>query len=291
MKHLVIALMCCVIALTVGCGQKSAAPAAEKTAAEKTVAEENIEQRQTVPHIVGKTVEYTVNGASFTGYLAYDSNIDGARPGVLVVHEWWGLNDYARNRAEQLAAMGYTAFAADMYGEGKATIHPDDAMTFMNEALSNSEAAEQRFVAAENVLKQQPTTDPEKIAAIGYCFGGGVVLNMARAGVDLDGVASFHGTLAPFITAEPGTIKAKILVLNGADDPFVPEDQVAAFKAEMDALNADYRFINYAGVKHSFTNPDATEAGRINNMPLAYDADADAKSWEELTTFLHSLFD
>lgn len=242
------------------------------------------------PSIVTKEVEYTVGGQPFTGFLAYDENKTGKRPGVLVVHEWWGHNDYARSRAEQLAEMGYVAFALDMYGAGKVADHPDNAMKFMQEATKDPELAKQRFLAAKELLQQQPMTDADKIAAIGYCFGGGVVLNMARAGVDIDGVASFHGVLAPVMPATPGGVKAKVMVFNGADDPFVPREQVEAFKAEMDAAGVDYELIDYPGVMHSFTNPGATEVGKKYEMPLVYDENADKDSWSRMKAFFDSLW-
>ena len=185
------------------------------------------------PRIEGKTVTYSADGVVMKGYLAYDRNITGKRPGVLVVHEWWGLNDYARKRARMLAAMGYTAMAVDMYGGGKQALHPDDAGQFSSELMKNFDTAKARFTAALDFLKKQKTVDPERIAAIGYCFGGGIVLNMARQGVDLKGVASFHGSLAAVTPAQPGMIKARILVLHGADDKFTTPEQVEAFKQEM----------------------------------------------------------
>jgi dienelactone hydrolase len=242
------------------------------------------------PKIVGKTVEYSAQGVVMKGYLAYDENIQGKRPGVLVVHEWWGLNDYARNRARMLAELGYTALAVDMFGDGKQAMHPDDAKKFTSELMKNFDVAKARFMAALEFLKQQPTIDPTRIAAIGYCFGGGIVLNMAREGVDLKGVASFHGSLAAVKPAQPGTIKAKILVLHGADDKFIPPEQIEAFKGEMKAAGADFKFVSYPGAVHSFTNPEADELGKKFNMPIAYNADADRKSWDELKKFLNMIF-
>jgi len=242
------------------------------------------------PKVVGKTVDYTAEGVTLKGYLAYDENLKDKRPGVLVVHEWWGLNDYTRMRARMLADLGYAALAVDMYGEGKQATHPDDAGKFASEVMKNIDVAKGRFMAAMEFLKQQPMVDPSRIAAIGYCFGGGVVLNMARQGVDLKGVASFHGSLAAAKPAQPGTVKAKILVLNGADDKFTTPEQIEAFKKEMTAAGADFRFINYPGALHSFTNPDADALGKKFNMPIAYNAQADKKSWKELKTFLKTVF-
>lgn len=242
------------------------------------------------PKIKGETVEYTADGVTLKGYLAYDEHAKGKRPGVLVVHEWWGLNDYARKRARMLAELGYTALAVDMYGNGKTATHPDDAGKFSSETMKNFDAAKARFLAAEDFLKKQPTVDPERIAAIGYCFGGGVVLNMARQGADLKGVASFHGSLSAVKPAVPGAIKAKIRVYTGADDKFVPADAVEGFKKEMADANADVKIVSYPGAVHSFTNPDATALGKKFNLPLAYNAEADKESWEDMKKFFSEIF-
>ena len=240
--------------------------------------------------VQGKPVDYTAQGVVMKGYLAYDDAVKGKQPGVLVVHEWWGHNEFARKRARMLAELGYTALAVDMYGDGKQAMHPDDAGKFSGELMKNFDVARARFLAAMDFLKKQPTVDPERIAAIGYCFGGGVVLNMARQGMDLKGVASFHGSLAAVKPAEPGMVKAKIIVFNGADDKFVPVEQIEAFKKEMTDANVDFRFINYPGAIHSFTNPDATALGKKFNLPLGYNAEADKKSWEEMKKFLDTIF-
>ncbi len=242
------------------------------------------------PQIKGMVVEYSASGVGMKGYLAYDDSIRGRRPGVLVVHEWWGLNDYTRMRARMLAELGYTALALDMYGEGRQALHPEDAGKFSSGLMKNFDVAKTRFMAALEYLKKQPTVDPARIAAIGYCFGGGIVLNMARQGVDLKGVASFHGSLTPVKPAQPGTVKAKILVLHGADDKFITTEQIEAFKLEMKAAGADYRFISYPGAMHGFTNPEADTYSKKYNLPLGYNADADRKSWEELNMFLSGIF-
>jgi dienelactone hydrolase len=240
--------------------------------------------------IVTKKVDYKVDGVEMKGYLAYDDDIKGKRPGILVVHEWWGLNDYARKRARMLAKLGYTAFALDMYGAGKQAEHPDDAKKFSSEVMSNLPTAKARFQAAYDLLRKEKTVDPRRIAAIGYCFGGGVVLEMARSGMDLAGVASFHGMLSAAKPAQPGDIKAKILVMTGADDPFVPADQVAQFKQEMDAAKVDYKVIVYPGAKHSFTNPGADKYGKKFNLPLAYNKAADHASWNAMQDFFREIF-
>jgi dienelactone hydrolase len=245
------------------------------------LAEQNLE---------GKTVEYSVQGVGMKGFLAFDEKLKERRPGVLVVHEWWGLNEYARKRARMLAEMGYVALAVDMYGEGKQAAHPADAGKFSSELMKNFDLAKARFMAAMDLLKKQPAVDPPRIAAIGYCFGGGVVLNMARQGVDLRGVASFHGALTAVQPARRGSVKAKILVLTGADDRFVTPEQVKAFEEEMKSAGADYRLISYPGAQHSFTNPEADRLGKEFNLPLQYNPDADKKSWNELSKFLKEVF-
>jgi dienelactone hydrolase len=235
-------------------------------------------------------VQYRVGDTVMTGYLAYDDSIEGKRPGVLVVHEWWGHNDYARKRADMLAALGYTALAVDMYGDGKVADHPDDARAFMMAVTSDMGAVEARFDAARELLMQHASVDDSKIAGIGYCFGGAVVLGMARAGKPLAGVVSFHGSLGTQNPARDGVVQGAVLVFNGADDPMVPPEQVTGFQQEMQAAHVDYELINYPGVKHSFTNPQADEFGKRFNMPLAYDADADRDSWERMQQFFDRIF-
>jgi dienelactone hydrolase len=235
-------------------------------------------------------VEYSSQGVVLKGYLAYDEHLKGKRPGILVVHEWWGHNEYARKRARMLAGLGYTALAVDMYGDGKQAGHPDEAGKFSSELMKNFDVAQARFAAALEFLKQQPTVAADRIAAIGYCFGGGVVLNMARQGSELKGVVSFHGSLAAIKPAQTGKVKAKILVLHGADDKFISPEQIEAFKQEMKTMKADFQFISYPGAIHSFTNPDADTYAKKFNLPLGYNADADRKSWEEMKKFLKTIF-
>ncbi|MBZ0070575.1 MAG: dienelactone hydrolase family protein [Gammaproteobacteria bacterium] len=237
-----------------------------------------------------EVLTYKVGDVEMTGYLAYDDAITGKRPGVLVVHEWWGQNDYARRRAEMLAEEGYTALALDMYGDGKVADHPDTAQGFMQAIVSNMPEAERRFAAAQALLAAQPTVDKDRIAAIGYCFGGGIVLHMARAGMDLDGVVSFHGGLGTQTPAKPGTVKARVLVFTGAADPMAPPEQVNSFEEEMTRAGVDYRVVSYPGAKHGFTNPEADELGKRFDMPLAYDRAADMDSWEQTRAFLASVF-
>ena len=242
------------------------------------------------PKIQGKTVEYSAQGVVMKSYLAYDESVQGKRPGVLLVPEWWGLNDYARRRARMLAELGYTALAVDMFGEGKVVATPDEAGKLSSEAMKNIDVTKTRFMAAVDFLKGQPTVDPSRIAAIGYCFGGGVVLNMARQGVDLKGVVSFHGSLNAVKPAQAGSVKAKILVLSGGADKFITPEQIEGFKQEMIAAGADFRYISYPGALHSFTNPEATESGKKFNMPIAYNAQADEESWSEMKKFLATIY-
>jgi len=240
--------------------------------------------------VVGNEVTYQHGETVMNGYLAQDNAITGKRPGVIVVHEWWGHNAYARQRADMLARLGYTALAVDMYGDGKTANHPEDAGKFAGEVKKDMSVAKARFQAALDLLNMQASVDNTKTAAIGYCFGGGLALEMARMGVDLDAVASFHGSLGTANPAQKGAVKTRILVFNGGADPFVTPEQVDAFKKEMDAAGADYRFIEYPGVKHSFTNPDADEFGRQFNLPLQYNAEADKASWQEMLDFFGTVF-
>jgi dienelactone hydrolase len=240
--------------------------------------------------IIGEPVQYKSGDVAMQGYLAYDDTISEKRPGILVVHEWWGLNEYTRERARMLAQLGYTALAVDMYGEGKQADHPDDAGKFATAVRQNLPAGMQRFAAAMDILQKHPTVDPEHTAAIGYCFGGGIVIEMARQGLDLDAVVSFHGSLATEHPAAPGKVKARILVCNGADDTLISPEQIQAFHREMEAAGVDYKFISYPGAKHSFTNPGADIYAEKFNMPNGYNAEADKKSWQDMQDFLKDSF-
>lgn len=237
-----------------------------------------------------KVVNYQSGDTKMVGYLAYDNKYKEKRPGVLIVHEWWGHNDYARERARQLAKLGYVAFALDMYGDGKTAEHPQDAGRFAGQVRSNLPEATARFNAALEQLKSNEYTNSDKIAAIGYCFGGAVVLEMARSGLDLDGVVSFHGSLGTEQPAEKGKVKAKVLVLNGEADPFVKAEQIAAFKQEMSGAGVKYQFVNYPGAKHSFTNPGANALGKKFELPLEYSEKADKASWKLMQDFFKDIF-
>jgi dienelactone hydrolase len=235
-------------------------------------------------------VTYQADGLMMKGYIAHNDAIKGKRPGVLVVHEWWGQTENIRNRARMLAELGYTGMAVDMYGNGKTTMHPDEAGKFTEEVMKNMDVGTKRFRAAMDLLKKHPTVDPNRIGAMGYCFGGSVVLEMARQGVDLDGVVSFHGGLDLKTPAKAGGIKAKVLVCHGADDKFISAQQVEMFQKDMKAAGADMQFISYPGALHGFTNSGATELGKKNNIPIAYNAEADKKSWEDMKAFWKNVF-
>lgn len=237
-----------------------------------------------------QSIYYSDGETVLKGFLAFDDSITAKRPGILVVHEWWGHNAYARKRAEMLAELGFTALAIDMYGKGKQAMHPEEAGQFSGEIKKNLPLARKRFEAALDILKTESTVDTEKIAAIGYCFGGGVVLEMAREGLDLDGVVSFHGSLTTDNPAQAGKIKARILVLNGQDDPFVKTEEIAAFKEEMEKAGVNYHVENYPGAVHSFTNPDADKFGKEFGLPLAYNKKADEQSWQTMQDFFKEIF-
>ena len=235
-------------------------------------------------------IKYTVGDQELTGYLAYDDSIKGKRPGVLVVHEWWGHNDHARKRAEMLAGAGYTAFALDMYGTGKVADHPKDAKEMMMAMFGNMDETTKRFQAAKKILMDHETVKSSKIASIGYCMGGGLSLAMGRAGEDLDGIIVLHGSLGTKNPVAKGVMKAQVLALIGEADPMIPSEQIEAFKKEMTAAGVKHEVVVYPGVKHSFTNPAATEIGKKFDMPVAYDEAADKDSWKRTQTFLKDIF-
>jgi dienelactone hydrolase len=237
-----------------------------------------------------KTIEYEVNGNPHTGYIAWDDAIEAERPGVLVVHEWWGHDQFSRDQAEKLAQAGYTAMAVDMYGEGKSADHPEKAKAFMKEANSDMEAMKTGFRTAMKRLQDHETVDPDRIAAQGYCFGGAVVLNMARMGLDLDGVVSYHGSLASPIEAEAGDINARIQVYAGNADQFVPAEQVGGFVQEMHAADAEYMVKSFPGVQHSFMNPKADQYAEEFSMPMGYDEEAANAAWEGTMRFYEDIF-
>jgi len=236
-------------------------------------------------------VTYKDGDTTLKGFVVYDNAKKGKRPGIIVVHEWWGITKHMHNEARRLAREGYTAFIADMYGDAKTADNPKDAGALSGSVMKNPQVMESRFNAARDELAKQPSVDANRIGAVGYCFGGAVVLNMARTGDDLAGVAGFHASLGLNTPAPaPGMVKAKILVLNGADDPFIKKEQYVQFEGDLKAANADYKVIMYPGAVHAFTNPEATALGKKFNLPLRYDAKANKQAEAEASKFFAGLF-
>lgn len=238
--------------------------------------------------IVTQTLSYTNNGKAYKSFLAFDESKKGELPVVFIIPEWWGMNDYVKRRAEQLAGLGYMAVAIDMYGDGKVVDNLDDAGKLAKPFYGNADLAKQSFEAALKQVQNIQKANKTKMAAIGYCFGGAMALNMARINEPLKGVVSFHGNLMSGV--KPVANNVSILVLNGADDTFVSKDEIASFKKEMDSAKIQYKFVDYPGAVHSFTNPDATETGKKYNMKVAYNEAADKASWEEMKGFLNKIF-
>lgn len=257
----------------------------DQQSADKT--KEPTEAKQ--PGVKEENISYSGDNTTMKGFIAFDSSSDAKRPAILIIPEWWGLNDYPKMRARELAKLGYIAMAMDMYGEGLITDSPSVAGKLATPYYSNPQKALARIQAALATLKNFSQTDTGKMAAIGYCFGGGMVLNAARLGEPLKGVVSFHGSLVG-TPANKDLLKAKVLVCHGADDPFVPKEEVDRFKKQMDSIKADLTFKAYPGAVHAFTNPNATEVGKKWNIPIAYNAAADSASWKDMQAFFDSIF-
>ena len=234
-----------------------------------------------------KVIEYKQGDQVLEGYLAWDDAVTGPRPGVLVVHEWTGLGDYAKMRARKLAALGYIAFAADIYGKGVRPATPQEAGPLAGKYKNNPQLMRQRVRAGLDVLRGEPLCDPKRVAAIGYCFGGTCVLELARSGADVAGVVSFHGGLATSSPADAKNIRGKVLVLHGGDDPHVPPKEVQAFEDEMRAAGVDWQVVIYGGAVHAFTNP---ASGNDKSRGAAYNAAADRRSWEAMKAFFAEIF-
>lgn len=239
-------------------------------------------------NIKEEAANFTVDGKNYLGFFYYDENIKDKRPGIIVVPEWWGLNDYPKKRAKQLAGLGYAALAIDMYGDGKLGNDPQAAMSLASTYYKEPALTKIHIDAAINKIKSFPQTDTSEIAAIGYCFGGFVVLNAAKLGARLKGVVTFHGSLGG-VAPDKNLLKAKILVCHGGADEF-ENPHVAEFKKQMDSVGANYKFIVYPGATHAFTNPAATENGKKFNMPIKYNAEADTASWNDMKIFFKELF-
>ncbi|HET6425366.1 MAG TPA: dienelactone hydrolase family protein [Planctomycetaceae bacterium] len=226
-----------------------------------------------------KSITYKDGDQECVGFLAWNDSASEKSPGVLVVHEWWGLNDYARDRAKQLAELGYVAFACDMYGDGKVTEHPKDAQAMATETRRNVAAWRKRAQAGLAVLKAQPTVKMDKIAAMGYCFGGSTALQLAYSGEKLEAVATFHAALPAPTAEEAKQIRARILVCHGADDSFIPPAAVTSFKKALDDAAVVNQVVSYPGAVHSFTVPDADK----HNIPgMKYNKTADEESWKQM---------
>ena len=239
--------------------------------------------------VKGENVDYTGDGVTMKGFVAFNENDSALKPVVLIVPEWWGISDYTRGRAKQLAGLGYLAFAVDIYGEGKTAETPDEAGKLAGPFYAPGSPAQSRFDAALAKIKTYPGADTNKIAAIGYCFGGALVLNMARLGEPLKGVVSFHGNLAG-VPLKKELLKADVLVCHGDSDKFVLPAEVATFKKQMDSIGATYTFKHYANATHAFTNPLADEKAKKYKMPVAYNPAADTASFNEMKLFLNKIF-
>lgn len=251
----------------------------------------NNESKETAnePQLKEENVTYTGDGITMNGFVVYDEVAEGPRPAVLVVPEWWGLNDYGKMRARELAKLGYIAMAVDMYGNGKTADNPDSAGAYATPFYQNPVMAKARLEAAIAKIKSYTQTDTANVAAIGYCFGGAMVLNTARMGIDLKGVVSFHGNLVG-TPLNKDLLKSKILVCHGGSDPFVPAEEAAKFKQQMDSAGINYTFKEYADATHAFTNPNATAMGEKFKIPIKYNAAADSASWNDMKAFFSTLF-
>jgi dienelactone hydrolase len=234
-----------------------------------------------------ETVSYKVGDKSYKGFLAFDDAVKGKRPGILVVHEFWGLDDYAKKRVEQLAGMGYVAFAADMYGDGKVTEHPKEAGAMAGQVRMNQQEWLARANAGLKILRDHPQVDGTKLAAIGYCFGGSTALTLANSGSDIKAAVSFHGALPIPSDDEAKKIKTKILICHGARDSFIKEDTIQKMRGTYDRNGVDYQMIYYGGAVHSFTVPGAEKKGLDG---IRYDANADRRSWASMKALFDEVF-
>ena len=233
-----------------------------------------------------EAIEYKQGDTTCEGYLAYDDAVKGVRPGVLVVHDYLGCDSYAKMRADMLAKLGYVAFAADIYGKGVRPKGPTEAMAQATKYKGDRALLRARVNAALDVLKKQAQCDPKRVAAIGYCFGGTTVLELARSGADIAGIVTFHGGLdTP--TRDAKNIKCKVLLCHGADDPYVPAADVTALEDELRAAGVDWQLIKYSGAVHSFTR---AESGNDNSKGAAYNEKADKRSWEAMKQFFAEIF-
>lgn len=241
------------------------------------------------PKLKEEVISYRVDSLNMNSFVVYDENIEGKRPAILVIHEWWGLNDYAKMRARKLAELGYIAMAVDMYGNGQMGNDPDAAGKLAMPFYTNPEIAKKHFDAALENFKKNPAVDPANMAVMGYCFGGGMAVGLARMGAALKGAVSFHGNLN-IVTLNKDLLKAEILICHGNADPLVPQAEVEQFKKQMDSIGAKYVFKVYDNSTHAFTNPNATEMGEKFKLPIKYDAAADSASWSDMKEFFRRIF-
>ena len=269
-KSTTFSILCLV--LLAACNRK---PSEEKKAPEMKLKEES--------------VAYSADSVNMKGFIAFNESDSAKRPVVMIVHEWWGLTDYPKERARQLAKLGYFAMAVDLFGNGTTASTPDEAKTLVIPLYSNPQLEKARFDAAIEKVKTYPEADPNKIAVIGYCFGGNVALNMARMGEDLKGAVSFHGSLLG-VPPDKNTLKAEVLVCHGDADKSVSPEEVAQFTHQMDSIGAKYTLKHYANATHAFTNPASTENGKKFSMPIEYNAAADSASFNDMMAFFDRIF-
>ena len=271
------AFLSLIITALVSCNDQASKPATEQPAEAKQ------------PGLKELDLDYAGDNIAMKGYVAYDTSLDTKRPAILIIPEWWGLNDYAKMRARELAKLGYIAMAMDMYGNGVNTDSPAVAGKLAGQFYTKPLSAKARIDAALVALKSFQQTDTGKLAAIGYCFGGAMVLNAARLGEPFKGVVSFHGNLVG-TPANKDLLKAKVLICHGEADPFVKPEEITAFKKQMDSIKADYTFKSYPNALHAFTNPQATELGKKWSLPIAYNGAADTASWNDMKAFFDTIF-
>jgi dienelactone hydrolase len=282
MKKFLAVLLVPVIAISLGaCNDDATAEDNPKVSADSS--------SNPTPKIKEENVTYKSDTTTFNGFVAYDENSTAKRPAIIIVPEWWGLTEYAKTRAKQLAELGYIAIAADFFGNGKIAADPAEAQKLTGPFYNNPALGKARIDAALAKLKEYPQVDTNNIAAIGYCFGGSMVLNAAKLGENFKGVVSFHGGLAG-VPARKDLLKASVLVCHGEADSFVPKDQVDQFRKSMDSIGANLTFKSYPNATHAFTNPEADEKAKKFKMPISYNAAADTASWNDMKDFFGKIF-
>jgi dienelactone hydrolase len=240
--------------------------------------------------VATEEIRYGTGDVEMRGHLALDTSVSGPRPVVFVVHEWWGRNEYATGRADQLAALGYAGFAIDLYGDAEVAANPEEAGAAMTALIDDMSVTRARFHAALEAVSGHSAVDGSRAGAIGFCFGGGVVVHMARSGAPLQAVASFHGSLGLVVTDGPDSIDCRVAAYNGEQDVLVPAEDIAAFEAAMDKVNAHHYLVQLPGALHGFSNPAASANGEKYGLPLAYDPVADATAWGHMQLLFKDAF-